>query len=72
VLAFAYAWEFLRWRGVTIMVAAKLTALVFLLSSAALDHVPWIVPSLGVADGAMGLVVWAVHRAARRAPINPP
>jgi len=51
---------------VTIMVAAKALALLFLLSCAALDGVPWVVPFSGVTDGLMGLTILVVHRAAAK------
>jgi len=66
ILAFAYLWEYRRLRTVTIMVAAKALALLFLLSCAALDGVPWVVPFSGVTDGLMGLTILVVHRAAAK------
>ena len=62
VLAFAYLYEYFRYRGVTIMVVAKSLAVVFLLACTALDGVPWVVPFSAVTDGLMGLTVIAVRR----------
>jgi hypothetical protein len=63
VAAFAYIYEYRRWGGVTIMVAAKSMAVVFLLACTALDSVPWVVPFSAVTDGLMGLTVVLVRRA---------
>jgi hypothetical protein len=62
VLAFAYLWEYFRHGGITIMVAAKCFAVVFLLACTALDAVPWVVPFSAVTDGLMGLAVVVVRR----------
>jgi hypothetical protein len=66
ILAYAYLWEYFRFRTVTIMVLAKTLALVFLLGCAAADSVPWVVPFSGVTDGLMGLTIYAVHTAVSR------
>ena len=66
VLAFAYLYEYFRYRGVTIMVVAKTLAVVFLLACAFLDGVPWVVPFSAVTDGLMGLAVVAVRRLQRQ------
>jgi hypothetical protein len=63
ILAFAYLWEYFKFRTVTIMVVAKTLALVFLLGCAALDGVPWVVPFSGITDGLMGVTILVVHRA---------
>jgi hypothetical protein len=65
VLAFAYLYEYFRYRGVAIMVAAKSLAVFFLLGCAALDGVPWVVPFSAVTDGLMGAAVIAVRRMKR-------
>lgn len=62
ILAFAYLHEYHRHRGVTIMVVAKGLALLFLVSCAALDGVPWVVPFSGITDGMMGATILLVHR----------
>jgi len=61
-LASAYLIEYFRYRGISVMLAAKGVALVFLLLEAAFGSVPWAVPFAGLADGAMAAVVWWVHR----------
>jgi hypothetical protein len=62
VLVCGYLIEYFRYRGVSLLVTAKTIALVFLLLMAVIDDVPWAVPFSGVADGAMGLVAFLVHR----------
>ncbi len=61
-LASAYLIEYFKYRGVAVMLAAKSIAFVFLLVTPIFVSVPWAVPFSGVADGAMALVVWLVHR----------
>jgi hypothetical protein len=61
-LASAYLIEYFKYRGVTVMLAAKSIAFVFLLVTPIFVPVPWAVPFSGVADGAMALLVWWVHR----------
>ncbi len=63
IVAFAYLWEYRRLRGVTLLVAAKATAALFLLASFGLGEPAWAVPLSGVTDGLMGAAVLAVHRA---------
>ena len=62
VLATGYLIEYFRYRGITLLVAAKSFALVFLLACAVFDGLPWAVPVSGLGDGAMALLVWWVHR----------
>ncbi|MEW6365257.1 MAG: hypothetical protein AB1714_11555 [Acidobacteriota bacterium] len=61
VVAAAYLIEYLRYRGVIILVFAKALATVFLFACTLLDGAPWIVPFSGVADFMMGAVVLVVH-----------
>lgn len=63
VLVCGYLIEHVRYRGVHLLVTAKLIALVFLLVASILDQVPWAVPACGLADGAMAAAVLVVHRA---------
>jgi 4-hydroxybenzoate polyprenyltransferase len=63
VVAFAYLWEYRRLGGVTVLVVAKATAVVFLFGAFALGESAWAVPLSGAADGAMGAAVLALHRA---------
>lgn len=66
VLATAYLIEYLRYRGVAVLVTAKSFALVFLLLETALFPVSWAVPFSGVADGLMGAAVLGVRRWVQR------
>ncbi len=66
VLAFAYLYEYSRYRNVAVMVVAKGLALVFLLSCSILDGVPWVVPFSGITDGMMGATILLVHRRVRK------
>lgn len=61
-LATAYLIEYFKYRGIAVMLAAKSIAFVFLLVTPIFVPVPWAVPFSGVADGAMALLVWWVHR----------
>jgi hypothetical protein len=61
-LASAYLIEYFKYRGITVLLAAKSIAFVFLLVTPIFVAVPWAVPFSGVADGAMALLVWWVHR----------
>ena len=65
VLAGTYLIEHFRYRGVTVLVAAKTFAMVFLLACTAVDHLPWAVPVSGVGDAMMAMLVWYVHRTVR-------
>ena len=62
VLAAGYLAEFARHRGISLILIAKTFAFVFLTVHAVLDPLPWAVPTSGVIDGLMALVVWWVHR----------
>jgi hypothetical protein len=64
-LAAAYLIEYGRYRGIAILVTAKMIALVFLVATALLTSVPWAVPVSGLGDGAMAAVVVLVHRRVR-------
>ena len=66
VAATAYLVEYFRYRGVLLLVITKTVAVVFLLTTSALDEVPWVVPLSGVADGVMGLAVVLLRRARGR------
>lgn len=61
VLAAGYLVEFARYRGISLIVIAKGFAFVFLMVYTILDPLPWAVPTSGVLDGLMALVVWLVH-----------
>jgi hypothetical protein len=62
VLAAAYLIEWHRYRGVSILITAKIVAFVFLITATIIDPIPWAVWTSGVLDGLMALVVWWVHR----------
>ena len=62
VLAMAYMTEYLKYRGVLVLVAAKIIAFVFLITATIIDPLPWAVWTSGVLDGLMAAVVWWVHR----------
>jgi hypothetical protein len=68
IVAFAYAYEYVRLRGVTILVFTKSVALVFLIGAWVLGEGAWSVPFSGLSDGLMGLTALAVHRVTLRAP----
>ncbi len=62
VAAFAYAYEYARLRGVTILVFTKAVALAFLIGCWLLGEAAWAVPFSGLGDGLMGLAALLVHR----------
>ncbi len=71
VLAAGYLVEHLRHRSITLLLIAKTTAFVFLLGGSLLADTPWSVWFSGVADGAMALVAFLVHRAVSGAQTKP-
>ncbi|TFG38040.1 MAG: hypothetical protein E4H44_04445 [Candidatus Aminicenantes bacterium] len=62
VLAVAYLMEYARYRGVSILITAKIIAFVFLITATIIDPIPWAVWTSGILDGLMALAVWWVHR----------
>ncbi|HSO23170.1 MAG TPA: hypothetical protein VLT81_09695 [Chondromyces sp.] len=62
VLATGYLVEYFRHRTITLLLIAKSMAFVFLLGGSLLAETPWSVWFSGVADGAMALVAYLVHR----------
>ena len=62
VLALAYLLEYSRYRGVSILIAAKTIAVIFLAGATIVDPLPWAVWTSGILDGLMAAVVWWVHR----------
>lgn len=62
VLAAAYLLEYHRYRGVSIVITAKVIAFFFLITATIIDPIPWAVWTSGILDGAMAVVVWWVHR----------
>jgi hypothetical protein len=71
VLAAGYLVEHLQHRSITLLLIAKTTAFVFLLGGSLLADTPWSVWFSGVADGAMALVAFLVHRAVSGAQTEP-
>lgn len=63
VLAGAYLIEYYKYRGVIILVSAKIFAMFFLLACTVVDSLPWAVPVSGVGDALMALVLLLVHKA---------
>ena len=69
VVALGYLLEYLRYRGIGLLVLAKSFAVVFLLSIAILgSDAPWVVPIAALGDGLMAAAVVLVHRWASRQP----
>ena len=66
VLATGYLVEHFRWRSISLLLIAKTTAFVFLIGGSLLVATPWSVWFSGVADGAMGLAAFLVHRAVEK------
>ena len=63
VLAAGYLVEYSRTQTITLLLIAKTTAFVFLIGGSLLVDTPWSVWFSGLADGAMALVAFLVHRA---------
>lgn len=69
VVAAGYLTEYLRYRGVSLLVLTKTVAVVFLLVASLVEPVPWVGPVSALGDGLMGLAVGGVHwRLERRPP----
>lgn len=66
VVAAAYAIEYVRYRGLWILLTAKTIAVVFLLGMLAAGPQPWVVPMSAAGDAAMGLAALLLQRAAAR------
>ncbi len=66
VLATAYLVERFAYGGIVILLAAKATAVVFLVAMWLLGVDSWTVPLSAVGDGAMGLAAFALARRAGR------
>ncbi len=65
VLAAGYLVEYSRTQTITLLLIAKTTAFVFLIGGSLLVDTPWSVWFSGLADGAMALVAFLVHRAVK-------
>lgn len=62
VLAVAYLIEWHKYRGVSILITAKIVAFVFLITATLIDPIPWAVWTSGILDGLMAVAVWWLHR----------
>jgi hypothetical protein len=65
VVAIAYLIEWVRYRGVSVLVTTKAIAVAFLTAMLLVDRLPWVVPLSAAGDAAMGLAVLLVHLKAR-------
>jgi len=65
VLATGYLVEYSRTQTISLLLIAKTTAFVFLIGGSLLVETPWSVWFSGLADGAMALVAFLVHRAVK-------
>lgn len=65
LIATAYLLEYFRNGTVTLLVLAKISAVVFLVAMMRVEPAPWAVPASALADGLMAVVVLAVRRRAR-------
>lgn len=71
-VSFGYALEFLRVRGVALLVFTKTVAVAFLVSAATFGgESAWLVPASAAADAAMAAAVLVLHRAARPGSLAP-
>jgi len=66
VAACAYLIEYFHYRGILVLLMAKVIATIFLFGSFALGEHSWVVLLSGIADGLMGIVAFIVHRYAIR------
>jgi hypothetical protein len=62
VIAAAYLIEYLRYRGVAILITAKMMAVVSLAVTLAIDGGPWAVGAAAAGDALMAAVVWQLAR----------
>jgi hypothetical protein len=63
VVAAAYWIEYVRYRGVTILLTTKTVAVVFLAATMIVGSLPPVVPLAAAGDAAMALAVVLAHRA---------
>jgi hypothetical protein len=66
VVAASYLAEWFTYRGTAVLVIAKCTAVVFLLSMFYLDGGPWPLPLSALGDGAMAVAIVEVDKRRRR------
>jgi len=66
VVATGYLYEYFRYRGIGLLLTAKILAVLFLTSMMMVaEPAPWSIPLSAVGDGLMGLVAYLVHRKAQ-------
>jgi hypothetical protein len=70
VLGICYMIEYFHYRGVLMLVTAKVIATVFLIGSFALGEKAWVVLFSGIADGLMAIAVLVVHAMVLKARNN--
>ena len=67
VVAIGYLYEYLRYRGVGLLLVAKSIAVVFLVGVSIWgDRLVWVVPASALGDGLMAVLVAVVHRLVSR------
>jgi hypothetical protein len=66
VVACAYLIEYFRYRGVAVLVTAKVIAVLFLVMMMVVDRLPWVVPISALGDGLLLAAVLAIHLRVRR------
>ena len=62
VAACAYLIEYFQYRGILVLLMAKVIATIFLFGSFALGEHSWVVLLSGIADALMGIVAFIIHR----------
>ena len=66
VVGVGYLHEYFRYRGIAFLLVTKVLAVLFLVSMMMVaEPAPWTIPLSALADGAMALAVYLVHRKAR-------
>ncbi|MGB5161455.1 MAG: hypothetical protein WBP10_00940 [Thermoanaerobaculia bacterium] len=67
VVATGYLNEYFRYGGISLLLTAKIMAVLFLVSMMMVaEPAPWTIPLSAIGDGAMGLVAYLVHRKAQQ------
>ena len=66
VVGVGYLLDYFRYRSVTFLLVTKVLAVLFLVSMMMVaEPATWVIPLSALADGAMALVVYLVHRKAQ-------
>ena len=67
VVATGYLNEYFRYRGISLLLTAKIMAVLFLVSMMMVaEPAAWTIPLSALGDGAMALVAYLVHRKAQQ------